>query len=171
MAEPLSGQRHLVNLRFHTADVQERVNHAFPFVDRDWNVPFVVLNVAVQGPRMFKGPLEVKADGLHTKESVTNLRPMEELAVEALKDLVHFDPWWVFRVEPRVDKERTKAIISTNITGTFERAGVKYALHDLEFDGTLQTLVAMQAKDRIFKPATFRKGEINLLDLRHPRME
>lgn len=169
MAEPLSSQRHLVNLRLHTADVQERVNHAFPFVDRDWNVPFLVLNVAVQGPRTFKGPLEVKPDGLHTKESITSLRPMDELPVEALKDLVHFDPWWVFRVEPRVDKERAKAIISTNITGSFEHERVKYTLHDVEFDGTLQTLTAVHAKNRVFKPAAFRKGEIDLLDLRHSR--
>ncbi len=171
MAEPAASQRHLVNLRLHTADVQERVNHVFPFVDRDWKVPFAVLNVAVQGPRLFRGPLDVQPDGLHTNEPVTSLRPMEELPLEALANVVHFDPWWVFRVEPRVDRERTKAIIATNVTGSFEHAGTKYALHDFEFDGRLQALVAVHAKDHFFKPATFRKGEIDLLGLRHRRAE
>jgi len=167
----MAGQRRLVNLRLHTADVQERVNHAFPFVDRDWKVPFLVLNVAVQGPRLFKGPLEVRADGLHTKGSVTGLRPMDELPIEALADVVHFDPWWVFRVEPRVDKERAKAIVFTNISGSFDHSGVRYALHDLEFDGNLQELVAVHGKDHFFKPAIFRKGEVDLLGLRHHRKE
>jgi hypothetical protein len=167
MPEPLPRQRHLVNLRLHTADVQERLNHAFPFVDQEWNVPFLILNVSVQGPRLFRGPLEVRSDGLHTKESVTSLRPVDELSPESFQALVHFDPWWVFRVEPRVDKERTKAIVSTNVSGTFEHEGVKYALHDLEFDTTLQNLIAVHAKDRFFKPAVFQRGEINLLDLRH----
>ncbi len=160
-------QRRLVNLRLHTADREERVNHAFPFVDRDWNVPFIVLNVAVEGPRFMKGPLDVRPDGLHTKESITALRRLDELSAESFAGLVHFDPWWVFRVEPRVDRERTKAIIATNVAGSFDRGGVRHALHDLEFEGRLQALVAVHAKGPMFQPAVFRKGEIDLLGLRH----
>lgn len=167
MAEAPPSQRRLVNLRLHSADVEARVNHVFPFVDRDWKVPFLVLNVSVQGPRVFKGPLEVRTDGLHTKASITSLRPVGEVPVEAFKDLVHFDPWWVFRVEPRVDREHAKAIVATNVSGSFEHEGAPYSLHDLEFDARLETLVAVHAKGAMFKPATFRKGEIDLLALRH----
>jgi len=170
-AERLATQRKLMDRRVHLADGEHWTKYAFPFIDRNWEVAFVVLDLMATGPRILRGPLEVRPDGLHGTAASDALAPVSSVPLEVFQGLVHFDPWWAFRGVVGVERAWVEAILATNLAGRFLHAGVAYKMHDLEFDPTLTKLEALVAKDDAFRTATFRAGEIDLLQLRNrPRM-
>lgn len=167
-AEELATQRHLVGLRLHMADGEFVTKYAFPFVDPAWSVAFTVVDAMTMGPRLFAGSLELRSGALFAQEPVSALQSLSTLPVQRFDEVVHFDPWWVFRGVTGVDRERINAILATNIAGTFNHLGTTYKLHDLGFDPSLKSLDAVVAKDPVFRTASFRKGDLDLLALRKP---
>lgn len=167
-AEMLHTQRHLVGLRLRMADAELVTKYVFPFVNEDWSVAFTVVDAMAYGPRIFQGPLALRSGALHTKESTSKLEPISSLPLKRFETVVHFDPWWAFRGIGGVERDWVKAILATNIAGTFFHEGTTYKLHDLEFGPDLDRLDAIVAKDPVFKTVTFHRSDVNLLLLRHP---
>ncbi len=166
--EPVSTERHLVGLRLHMADKEVLTKYVFPFVDDAWSVPFTIIDAMTYGPRLFRGGLELRSGALYTKEPSTQLEPIPSLPWERFESVVHFDPWWAFRGVAGIDRPSVNAILASNIAGTFNHEGTTYKVHDLVFDPVLETLDALVAKDPVFRNASFRKGDLDLLALRKP---
>jgi len=166
--DPLHTQRHLAGLRLHMADAEVLTKYVFPFVDAAWSVPFTVVDAMTYGPRLFRGTLELRSGALYSNEPVSKLEPISAMPVERFEAVVHFDPWWAFRGIGGVGREWVDAILASNIAGTFNHEGTTYKLHDLTFDPALKALDAIAAKDPVFRNASFRKGDVELLLLRHP---
>lgn len=150
------------------ADAEVHTKYVFPFVDESWSVPFFLVDAMTYGPRMFRGELEILADGLRTPQSSEKLESLAAVPVSTFDSVVHFDPWWVFRGIAGVDRGRINAILATNIAGTFNHEGTTYKIHDLVFDAHARSLQALVAKDPVFKTRTFAKGDLGLLQLRRP---
>lgn len=166
--EPLASQRHLVGRRLHMADAEVHTKYVFPFVDGAWSVPFFIIDAMSYGPRIFRGELEILPDGLRTAQPSQTLETLATVPVGTFANVVHFDPWWVFRGVPGVDRERIGAILATNVAGTFNHEGTTYKVHDLVFDPRAQSLESVVAKDPVFRNATFAKGDLDVLQLRKP---
>jgi hypothetical protein len=167
-AEPAHTQRHLTGLRLHMSDAEVLTKYVLPFVDASWSVAFTVVDAMTYGPRIFRGSLELRSGALYTDEPTAKLERITSLPVSGFDELVHFDPWWVFRGVGGVDRAWIDAVLATNIAGTFNHEGSVYKLHDLEFDPALKTLVGIVAKDPVFRTVTFRRGDLALLGLRKP---
>lgn len=170
-AEPLGTQRHLVGRRLRMADVEVHTKYVFPFVDESWSVPFFVIDAMTLGPRLFRGPIDLLPDSLATSLPSDKLERISTVPTSRFDAVVHFDPWWVFRGSTGVEREWVDAILATNIAGAFNREGTTYKIHDLVFDPHLQALEGLAAQDPLFHKATFRKGDVSLLQLRKPRRE
>ncbi len=168
-SEDPASQRHLAGRRFHMADAEVQTKYVFPFVDETWSVPFFLIDEPAYGPRLFRGEMEILPDGLRTTRSHEALEELAKVPVTTFADVVHFDPWWAFRGVAGVDRERIKAVLATNIAGTFNHEGTTYKIHDLVFDPHARSLQALVAKDPVFKTMTFAKGDLGLLQLRKPR--
>ncbi len=167
--EDPASQRHLVGRRLRMADVEVHTKYVFPFVDETWSVPFFLVDAMTYGPRLFRGELEILPDDLRSPQASEKLQSLAAVPVSTFDNVVHFDPWWVFRGIAGVDRERINAILATNIAGTFNREGTTYKVHDLVYDAHARSLRALVAKDPVFKTVTFAKGDLGLLQLRKPR--
>jgi hypothetical protein len=167
-AEALGTQRHLVGRRLRMADVEVHTKYVFPFVDESWSVPFFIIDAMAYGPRLFRGELELLPEGLRTALPSEKLEKIAAVPASRFDTVVHFDPWWVFRGVTGVEREWIDAILATNIAGTFNHEGTAYKVHDLAFDPHLRSLEGVVAKDPVFHTATFRKGDLGLLQLRKP---
>jgi len=166
--ENLATQRHLVGRRLWMADAEVHTKYVFPFVDEAWSVAFFVIDAMTYGPRLFRGELEVLPDGLRTSQSSARLEKISATPTSGFANVVHFDPWWVFRGAPGVERDWVNAILATNIAGTFNHEGTTYKIHDLAFDSHLRSLEGVIAKDPVFKTVTLGKGDLDLLQLRKP---
>ncbi len=161
-------ERHLAGLRLHMADAELVTKYVFPFVDEAWSVAFTVVDAMTVGPRLFRGNLELRAGALYAKEPRSALEPLSAVPLERFERVVHFDPWWAFRGVSGVERDWVNAILASNIAGTFNHEGTTYKVHDLVFDPALKTLQSVAAKDPVFRDASFGKGDVELLLLRHP---
>jgi len=159
-------QRRLVGLRVRAIDADLATKYVFPFVDEDWRTAFVVLDVLGAAPRLHRAALRIEGERLVSDGRVDDLRPVETVPTAEFTRLTHFDPWWAFRGIGGVRTEWVRAIVATNLAGSFERGGVRYKVHDLVFDGGLSSLEALLAKDDAFRTATFSKDDIDLEALR-----
>ncbi len=166
--EPLASQRRLVGRRLRMADGDVHTKYVFPFVDDSWSIPFFIVDAMGYGPRIFRGEVEALPDGLHTAQASAKLETISTVPPTAFGELVHFDPWWVFRGVAGVERAWVNAILAANIAGTFNHEGTTYKLHDLAFDDHLRALEGVIAKDPVFRTASFRKGDLGLLQLRKP---
>ncbi len=167
-AEMLHTQRHLAGLRLHMADAELVTKYVFPFLDEKWSVAFTVIDAMTYGPRVFRSPLELRNGALYAKETASKLEPLIAIPPQRFEEVVHFDPWWAFRGVGRVDRAWVNAILASNIAGTFHHEGTDYKIHDLEFDPALASLVALVAKDPVFRTVSFHRGDVDLLLLRQP---
>lgn len=167
-AELAHTQRHLVGLRLHMADAEVVTKYVFPFIGEDWRVPFAVVDAMTYGPRILRGPLELRSGALFTQEPTSRLETIPSMPLEVFERLVHFDPWWAFKGVSGVDRDHVKAILASNIAGTFNHEGTTYKLHDLEFTPALDAVEALVAKDPVFHTVSFHRSDIDLLRLRHP---
>ena len=166
--EPLSTQRHLVGRRLQMADTALHTKYVFPFVDGSWSVTFFLIDAGIQGPRLFRGSLEVQPGGLQSPEPSSMLEPLTAMPPNRFDEVIHFDPWWAFRGIAGVDRVWRDAVIGSNIAGSVNHEGTDYKVHDLEFDLHLKTLGALVAKDAFFRAASFHRGDLELLQLRKP---
>lgn len=166
--EDLNSQRHLVGRRIRMADAEVLTKYVFPFVDAAWSVPFYMIDAMTYGPRVYRGTLEIRSGNLHTSDPTSKLESVTVIPTARFEEVVHFDPWWVFRGIAGVDRAWVDAVLGSNIAGTFNHEGTTYKLHDLEFDPSLRTLNGLVAKDPVFRDRTFRKGDLGLLELRKP---
>lgn len=165
-SEPLLSQRKLVGQRLRLADREIFTRYVFPFADSSWIIPFVVVDVFGAGPRIHEGPMALKEGLLRSDRIWEDLRPVESIPVERFRELAHFDPWWAFRGIGGVGRPWIEAVIDSNLARPFKFEGTRYKVHDLTYSGDLGHLEAIVAKDELFHPRTFRRGEIDLLALR-----
>lgn len=166
--ELLHTQRHLAGLRLHMADGEVLTKYVFPFVDGAWSVAFTIVDAMTHGPRLFRGSLELRSGALYAHEPTSALEKVSAMPLERFEQVVHFDPWWAFRGIGGVEREWVNAILASNVAGTLNHEGTTYKIHDLAFDPSLKTLDAILAKDPLFRNASFRKGDLDLLLLRRP---
>ena len=164
--EVLTTQRQLVGLRHRMSDAEVVTEYVFPFLARDWTVAFYVIDAMAYGPRVFQGSLEMRAGGLSTTAGVSSLEAIGYVPLARFDELVHFDPWWAFRGIAGVDRAWVRAILASNIAGTFDYQGSTLKAHDLEFDPSLKRLEALVAKDAMFRTISLGQGDIDLLQLR-----
>ncbi len=167
-AEPTHTQRHLAGLRLHMADAEVLTKYVFPFVAEDWTVAFTVVDAMTYGPRIFRGPLELRAGALYAKEPTSKLEKIVSMPLDRFETVVHFDPWWAFRGVGGVERDWVKAILASNISGTFNHEGTSYKVHDLVFTPALDAVDALVAKDPVFRTVSFHRSDLDLLLLRHP---
>ncbi len=158
-----------MGLRLHLGDHEVVTKYVFPFVDEAWAVAFHVVDVMTQGLRMFRGSLELRGGALQAADPTAQLERIEATPLERFEQVVHFDPWWTFRGGTGVERDWVNAVLATNLAGTFNQEGTTYKVHDLAFDPSLRSLDSLVAKDPVFRTVTFRRGELSLLTLRHPR--
>ena len=96
-AEPVGTQRHLVGRRLRMADAEIHTKYVFPFVEEGWSVAFYLIDAGVHGPRLFRGSLEARLEGLQTPDPSSKLEPLTALPPSRFDEVVHFDPWWAFK--------------------------------------------------------------------------
>lgn len=167
-AEILATQRRFAGRRLQMADAEVHTKYVFPFVNDAWSVSFFVIDAMSYGPRVFRGDLEVRPDGLHTSQPSAKLEKVSSIPTSTYGELVHFDPWWVFRGVSGLEREWIDAVLASNIAGTFNHEGTAFKLHDLSFDSHVKSLEGIVAKDPMFRTTTFGKGDLGLLQLRKP---
>ena len=168
-AEVRPTQRHLVGLRLRMADAELVTKYVFPFLDDNWSVAFTVVDALSYGPRVLRGNLELREGVLRTDARTSQLEKITTVPLERFGELVHFDPWWAFRGIGGVPREWIEAVIASNVAGTFNHEGTTYKLHDLTFNASLTALDVLLAKDPVFREVSFARGDVDLLQLRHPQ--
>ncbi len=167
-AEPTHTQRHFAGLRLHMADAEVATKYVFLFAGEDWTTAFAVVDAMTYGPRIFRGPLELRSGALYAKEPVSKLEKIATMPLERFETLVHFDPWWAFRGVGGVERDWVNAILASNIAGTFNHEGTTYKVHDLVYTPRLDAVDTLVAKDPVFRTVSFHRSDLDLLLLRHP---
>ncbi len=157
-----------MGLRLHLGDQEVVTKYVFPFVDDAWAVAFHVVDVMTLGLRMFHGSLELRGGALQATDPTAQLERIESTPLERFEQVVHFDPWWTFRGGTGVERDWVKAILASNISGTFNHEGTSYKVHDLVFTPALDAVDAIVAKDPVFRTVSFHRSDLELLLLRHP---
>ena len=138
----------------------------FPFVDRRWRVPFVVVDLLGFPPRILEGPFRLDNYRYRTTTRLSELRPIESVPLGEFGALLHFDPWWVFRGVLGVQREWVEAIFATNIAHPFRHQGRTFKIQDLVFSSRLDRLLEIDAKSGLLRSAAFHPGDIDLIALR-----
>ena len=159
-------QRGLVDRRFVFSDAERDVRYVFPFVDRRWRVPFVVVDLSVGAPLVLDGPFRVDQFRFRTTLRSNDLRRVESIPIEELGQLVHYDPWWVFRRVTGVNRRWIEAVFATNIAAPFRLGGRTHKVRDLIFSADLDRLEEIEARAGLFRAVTFHPGDVELLSLR-----
>ena len=159
-------QRGLVDRRIVFSDAERDVSYVFPFVDRRWRVPFVIVDLGVGAPLVLDGPFRVDQFRFRTALRSNDLRRIESIPIEELGQFVHYDPWWVFRRVTGVDRRWIEAVFATNIAVPFRHGGRMHKVRDLIFSTELDRLEEIEAKAGLFRAVTFHPGDVELLNLR-----
>jgi len=159
-------QRDLVGKKIAFADSEVDTKYTLPFVDATWGVPFIVIDRLGGPPGIAAIRFDFDGRRMHTPASVHALHPIESMPVDSFASLVHFDPWWAFRGVGGVDRAWLSAIFATNIARPFHHEGKVFKIHDLRFAQGMDRLVALIAKDELFRTREFHTGGIDLLALR-----
>jgi len=159
-------QRGLVDRRIVFSDAERDVSYVFPFVDRRWRVPFVVVALSAGAPLVLDGPFRVDQFRFRTALRANDLRRIESIPLEDLGQLVHYDPWWVFRRVTGVARAWIEAVFATNIAAPFRRGGRTHKVRDLIFSAELDRLEEIEARAGLFRAVTFHPGDVELLTLR-----
>jgi hypothetical protein len=168
MRSEVPTQRGLVGRRLVLRDRDLATKYAFPFVDGDWAVPLVIVDLLGRPPRILRAPVAARDDGLRADAREADLRAIEDTPLEGFARLAHFDPWWIFRGIGGVSRPAIDAILRTNVAAAPSVAGMRMKVHDLEFAPDLARLEAVVAKDDAFRARRFRRGELDVLALRPP---
>jgi hypothetical protein len=158
-------QRGLVERQVLFADSQIGTRHIFPFVDRRWRIPFVVLDLSEGRPMVLEGPFRQDQFRFRTYSRAADLRAIESIPIDDLRELVHFDPWWVFRRASGIQWAWAEAIFATNIAHPFRAFGRTWKIRDLVFCSRLDRLQEIQARSPILRSRRFRVGDLDLLSL------
>lgn len=159
-------QRGLIDRRIVFSDAERAVSYVFPFVDRRWRVPFVVVDLSAGAPLVLDGPFRVDQVRFRTALGSNDLRRIESIPLKDLEGLVHYDPWWVFRRVSGVDRRWIEAVLATNIASPFRHRGRTHNVRDLIFSARLDRLEEVEAKAGFFQAVTFHPGDLELLTLR-----
>src|SRR5437773_6265255 len=107
-------QRGLVDRKILFADSEVEARYILPFVDRRWKIPFAVLDLREGRPLVFDGPFRLDRFRFRTVSRTGELRPIESVSLDDLRELAHFDPWWVFRRSTGVQRPWVEAVFATN---------------------------------------------------------
>src|SRR5437763_14555057 len=123
---PIEGrvrQRGLVDRRIVFADSERAASHVFPFVDRRWRVPFVVVNFSEGRPMVLDAPFRPDRFRFRTALRVRDLRRIESGPLQEFYELVHFDPWWVFRRGSGGARAWGEVVLATEIDAPYRHRG------------------------------------------------
>ncbi len=159
-------QRGLLDRRIAFADTERAANYVFPFIDRRWRVPFIVVDLSMGPPCVLEVPIRVDQYRFRTPLGTSDLRRIESVPLDELAKLVHYDPGWMFRRVSGVDRAWIEAVFATNIATPFRHGGITHRVRDLVFSANLDRLEAVEAKRGAFHAVTFHPGDIELLALR-----
>src|SRR3989442_14953555 len=91
---------------------------------------------------------------------------MVSIPIKERAQLALYDPWWVFRRVPGVDRRWIEAVFATNIAAPFRRGGRTHKVRDLIFSAELDRLEEIEARAGLFRAVTFHPGDVELLTLR-----
>src|SRR2546428_8379598 len=80
-------QRGLVDRRIVFSDAERDVSYVFPFVDRRWRVPFVVVALSVGAPLALDGPFRVDQFRFRTALRTNDLRRIDSRSEEHTSEL------------------------------------------------------------------------------------
>jgi len=162
-------QRDLVGRRLYLPDADLSTKYLFPFVDATWSVPFCVVDLLGQSPQVVSGPMSRRAQGFASDAKAGDLVPVESVPLDRFRELVHFDPWWVFRGISGVPRAWVTEIIGSNIAGVFTLDGRSFKVHDLAFTADLRALTSLVANDDVFHRKDFHRNDIELFGLARRR--
>lgn len=156
-------QRHLVNRRIRFKDGELVTKYVFPFWDRGWDIPFHLVDRLGRPPAILAPPVTLEPDGrLRTPTEIRNLRGVDAFAPQDFRERFHFDPWWVFRGMGGVSEEMKRVILPTNIAGSFALQGRRWKVHDVDLEPGGARVLAIIAKDDVFRARTFTKADFDL---------
>ena len=156
-------QRNLVNRRLRLADGELVTKYVFPFWNREWKVALHLVDRLGRGPAILHPPLHEDRDHhLVSPAKMSDLRGLELMDPAGFKELYHYDPWWVFRGIAGVSDELKHAISPTNISKPFHHDGRHWKVHDIEIAPDGGTLLAIIAKDDVFRRRDFTAAELDL---------
>src|SRR3989449_9972318 len=95
-------QRGLLDRRIAFADTERAANYVFPFIDRRWRGPFIVVGLSMGPPGVLEVPVRVDQYRFCTPLCTSDLRRNESVPPHELAELLHYDSWWMFRRVSRV---------------------------------------------------------------------
>src|SRR5947209_19442535 len=160
-------QRGLVDRRIVFSDEELAVSYVFPFVDRRWRVPFVVVALSMGAPLVLDGPFRVDQFRFRTALRTNDLRRIESIPLEDLEQLVHYDPWWVFRRVSGVGRIWIEAVFATNIAAPFRQGGRTHKVRDLFFSAELEGREEIDARHGLLRSRSFQTGDAEVLNFAH----
>src|SRR3989442_11220952 len=159
-------QRGLLARRIAFADTERAANYVFPFIDRRWRVPFIVVGLSMGPPCVLEVPIRVDQYRFRTPLGTSDLRRIESVPLDELAKLVHYDPWWMFRRVSGVDQAWIEAVFATNIATPFRHGGITHRVRDLVFSANLDRLEAGEGRPAAFPPRAFPPGDNGAAALR-----
>src|SRR6266705_1152815 len=80
-------QRGLVDRRIVFADAERTADYMFPFIDRRWRVPLIVLDLSMGPPRILDGPFRVDQVRFRTPLRTSDLRRSESAGLDRLQGI------------------------------------------------------------------------------------
>src|SRR5437899_12768984 len=120
-------QRGLLDRRIAFADTERAANYVFPFIDRRWRVPFIVVDLSMGPPCVLEVPIRADQYRFRTPLGTSDLRRIESVPLDELAKLVHYDPWWMFRRVSCVDRAWLVAVFASNVAAPVPHAGVTHS--------------------------------------------
>src|SRR2546422_5571508 len=159
-------QRGLLDRRIAFADTERAANYVFPFIDRRWRVPFIVVDLSMGPPCVLGGPVRGGQYRFRTPLGTSDLRRIESVPLDELAKLVHYDPWWMFRRVSGVDQAWIEAVFATNIATPFRHGGITHRVRDLVFSANLDRLEAGCGERGAVPPGALPPGGIEVAALR-----
>ena len=159
-------QRGLVDRKILFADSEVEARYILPFVDRRWKIPFAVLDLREGRPLVFDGPFRLDRFRFRTVSRTDELRPIESVSLDELRELAHFDPWWVFRRSTGVQRPWVEAVFATNIARPWRLFGRTVNVSDLAFSSRFDRLEEIWARGPMLRSLKLRIGEVDLFALR-----
>jgi len=115
---------------------------------------------------VFDGPFRLDRFRFRTVSRTDELRPIESVSLGELRELAHFDPWWVFRRSTGVQRPWIEAVFATNIARPWRLFGRTVNVGDLVFSSRLDRLEEIWARGPMLRSLKLRMGEVDLFALR-----
>ena len=158
-------QRALTDLVVHYADKDVPVRHVIPFWDREWTVRFALLAPVAGVLGTVPMPAEsASPEALTLAIRAGAARPLADHRPADFAGLYHYDEAAMMRDTPGLPEAVRFAGLRTNLAGKAKSGTEK--IHEVQYDGTLGTVVRVATLDRIRVTRWHGKGELEFSQLR-----